>query len=129
MTDLITALGNLFRGDTGGRFERNVRTAGQFAPYAAAGAEAYMNPASVLRTLSRPAKQDFLKLFRDAIQQSHGGKSTSAIKMAYGKRRNNRSKRRSYSRKPNRKRTGGRRRKSSSALLSSLHKALSAQMA
>ncbi len=92
-------------------------------PKVAAAGEAYLNPSSILRTLSQPAKRDLIAALSKAI--GHSSKATSAFKMAYGKRRNYRSKR-SYGRGPKgRKRTYGRRRKASSnTLLSSIKQAL-----
>ncbi len=100
-------------------------------PTAASAAEAYINPVSVLRTLSAPAKRELIAALSKA--QSRGGRATSAINMAYGKRRNSRSKRRSYSRAPNRKRVNGRRKRVSkrskpTATLAVLKKALGGSM-
>lgn len=100
-------------------------------PHFAQTAEAYMNPSSLLRTLSQPAKRDLAAAFRRAFKG--GGRATSAINMAWGKRRSYRARRPAYRRKPYRKRTYkrksyGRKRTTASSSLAVLKKALGGNM-
>ena len=102
----------------------------QVIPYVAQGAEAYITSgASLIRTMSQPAKTDLIK----ALSQmpAMGGRSTSALSMAYGKRRNYRAKRPSKRSNKGRKRSRrrGSKKGSSSNLLSTIHKALKGTMA
>ncbi len=100
-------------------------------PKAAAVGEAYLNPMSMLRNLSAPAKQDLAAAFRKAMKR--GGRTTSAIDMAYGKRRNYRAKRSYRPRAKGRKRAPKRRRaarkgNASSSTLNAIKKALSGHL-
>ncbi len=104
-------------------------TAKAAVPYALLAAEGYTNPSRLLGRLTSPQKTTLLKqmgLLRKMVQ---GSKTTSAINMAYGKRRNSYRKRSSYARTPSRKRTYGRRRrvgagKKKNSTLDAIHKAL-----
>ena len=70
-------------------------------PHVAHAAQVAMNPISILNSLSASSKKEL----RDAFKAARGGgRATTAINMAYGKRRNNRIKRKSRSRAPPRKR-------------------------
>ncbi len=121
---LLVSIGEFFRNPQD--YPKIQKTIG----YSAAGAEAVMNPSSVFRTLSRSAKADVSK----ALSSLKGsGRATSAINMAYGKRRNYRAKRSSYSNSKGRKRVYGRRKRvskraSGASTLAVLKKALSGQM-
>ncbi len=126
MTELLMSLVDLIKGQEGSAFTQRVRST---IPYAAAAGEAALNPSSLLRNLSKPAKTDLLRALR--LAAASGRKNTSAINMAYGKRRNSRFKRRSNSRAPFRKRVYGRRRKApkkNNSMMSAIHKAMTHQM-
>ncbi len=124
MTDLMVSLGEYFRSP------QSYPKINKAIGFGAAGAEAVMNPSSVFRTLSRSAKSDVSRALGSIMK---GSRTTSAINMAYGKRRNSRSKRSYGRRSSSRKRVYGRRRRvgkksSGSSTLAVLKKALSGQM-
>jgi len=100
--------------------------------------EAYQNPQRFVKSftsrITGPKKTQMLKLASLLKEQGFGRKVTSAINMAYGKRRNSRSKRLGNRRAPSRKRTYGRRkriakRSSGSSTLNVIKKALMGTMA
>ncbi len=131
---MSAGLNTLFRylsGDLGPEEEKKRDFYKSAIPTAASAAEAYFNPSSVLRTLSQPAKRELVAALSKSMRGR--GVSTSAINMAYGKRRNYRSKRRSYRRASSSKRSNGRRKRvtkrtSGSSTLAVIKKALGGSM-
>ncbi len=122
MTELMVAIGEFFRNPQA--YPKIQKTIG----YGAMAGEAALNPSSVFRTLSRSAKANVTK----ALSQMKGsGKSTSAIDMAYGKRRNYRGKRsyrkRIVKRRKSRRKSVSKRAKGAGTL-AVLKKALSGSM-